>query len=71
MLLLAFKLWFGYAQSIVLLSVVVAHLNPATSLEIEIYIAELIENLLMVHGGVNNIDIKCCLAHRITYFQLT
>lgn len=54
LLLLNFELWFRSAQSIVFHSVVVAHSNPATNLKIENYIAELIENLLTVHGGMSS-----------------
>lgn len=54
LLLLNFELWFRSAQSIVFHSVVVAHSNPATNLKIENYIVELIENLLMVHGGMSS-----------------
>lgn len=54
LLLLNFKLWFRSAHCIVFHSVVIAHANLATSLKIENYIAELIENLLMVHGGVSS-----------------
>lgn len=70
LLLLNFELWFRSAQSIVFHSVVVAHSNPATNLKIENYIAELIENLLMVHGGMSSNWHKVLLSTQNQLFSI-